>query len=322
MDFFVCYVLTDDEKRKYTKQLLISIRSVKKHMPDIPVKILTDNDTYSMLDQNLFRALGRNISLLPIPTPDNYSKVLTSRYLKTNLRSFIKGDFLYIDTDTVICKPFPEVISSKSLAFVEDRNHSLLDCKYAQDCLTNKYMNGNYPYDIRRYSAFYNGGVIWSKDDEVSKAFFHDWNKEWASNGPKKMHQDQPSLNYIIASSYSDLVETLPKEWNFAIGTYPSIIHQLESAYIIHYIDAFDRVFLLNDEKNLDNEAVIQKVIENPYDALVPYRLSLLSDDYFIFFRKYDALQGALYSFSKKHPVAYQKLSDFVSFASKVKNHH
>ena len=84
----------------------------------------------------------------------------------------------------------------------------------------------------------------------------------------------------------------------------------------------YDRVFLLNDEKNLDNEAVIQKVIENPYDALVPYRLSLLSDDYFNFFRKYDALQGALYSFSKKHPVAYQKISDLVSFASKVKNHH
>ena len=322
MDYCVCYVLTDDEKRKYTKQLLISIRSVKKHMPDIPVKILTDIDTYSKLDSNQFRALGRNISLLPIPTPDNYSKALTSRYLKTNLRTFLQGDFLYIDTDTVICKPFPEVISSKSLALVEDRNHSLLDCKYTYEDLTKIYMNGNYPYDIRRYSAFYNGGVIWSKDDEVSRAFFHDWSKEWASNGLEKMNQDQPSLNYIIASSYTDLVETLPKEWNFIIGTRPSIIHQLESAYIIHYINSFDRVFLLNDVKNLDNEAVIQKVIENPYDALVPYRLSLLSDDYFNFFRKYDALQGALYSFSKKHPVAYKKLSDFVSFASRVKNHH
>ncbi len=36
--------------------------------------------------------------------PENYSPKERSRELKTRVREYIKGDFFYIDTDTIICK--------------------------------------------------------------------------------------------------------------------------------------------------------------------------------------------------------------------------
>ena len=319
-NYSICYVLTDNEKKKYTKQLMISLTSLKQHMPYIHVYILMDRDTFEKTNKGEIDSIGENIKIIPIETPTEYSKMLASRYLKTCMRSYIQGDFLYIDTDTVICRAFPFIVAEKSLALAEDRNHPMRECEYTYRHLLNCYMYDDSPYDIRTYSAFYNGGVIWSKDDQVSKVFFADWHTEWTKHN-QKIKQDQPALNYVLHFHYSDQVQTLSKDWNFAVGSWPSLIHEVESAYIIHYISFFDKVYLLNDEENLDNEEIIQKVIANPYNGFKPYRIVPISDEYYDFFRRYDELQGAIYSFSKKHPGGYKKICRFVSFISNIMHH-
>ena len=316
--YSICYVLTDDESKKYTKQMLVSLMSLKKHMPDIHVNILMDVDTYEKVDAAIIYSIGSDISIVSVETPKGYSKVLASRHLKTSIRSHIKGDFLYIDTDTVVCRAFPERISEKSLGFVEDRNRSISECEYTYNCLKRYY--SCFPYDIDAYSAFYNGGVIWSRDDQISKRFFSDWHDEWLNENQALMKQDQPSLNYTLHSSYRDHVETLPKAWNFAVGSWPALIHEVTSAYIIHYIYDFDKVFLLCYEENLDNMEVIQGVINHPYTSFVPYRLTLLSDEYHSFYDKRDELQRAVYNFSRRHPGGYRQLCRLASFVRKIRH--
>ena len=304
--YSICYVLTDNESGKYTKELLISLASLKKHMPDRPVNILTDVDTYGRLNAEQICGMGRNISIVPVETPKGYSKVLASRHLKTSMRSYIRGDFLFMDTDTVVCRPFPEKVSEKSLGFVEDRNHSIRECEYTYARLKACYIS--YPYDLDRYQAFYNSGVVWSRDDRISEQFFRDWHDEWMNENQELMNQDQPSLNHVLDSRYRDHVETMAKEWNFAVGSWPSMIHEVASAYIIHYIYYFDKVFLLNYDENLDDKEVIQRVIDKPCESFVPYRLTVLSDDYHAFYDKHDSLQRAIYHFSKRHPRGYHGL--------------
>ena len=96
----IVYVLTDNENLKYYNELMISLLSVRKHMPDRPVCVLVDPTTYAILQKNNAEIFNL-AEVLSIEVPSDLTQAEKSRYLKVTCRQWIRGDMLFVDTDTV-----------------------------------------------------------------------------------------------------------------------------------------------------------------------------------------------------------------------------
>ena len=95
------YVLTSSEKDYFYEQCLISVVSLKKYHPDSEIVILADDITTSGLKG--FRSGIKEYALIKEVQCDTaHNQKVRSRLLKTSVRHLVKGDFLYIDLDTVI----------------------------------------------------------------------------------------------------------------------------------------------------------------------------------------------------------------------------
>ena len=104
----IVYVLVSSDKDLFLEELWVSVYSLRQFHPDVAVNVVTDDDTSSRIESNkALRGLITNI--IVGKTPVNYNSKERSRELKTTIRELVKGDFLYIDTDTVICKPLDDI---------------------------------------------------------------------------------------------------------------------------------------------------------------------------------------------------------------------
>ena len=96
------YVLTSNETDFYAEQAVVSIYSLKKFNSGCFVVLVVDSST----NENLIngRELVKNLvdEVIVIDIPPLFSNHQKSRFLKTSLRDIISGDFIFIDTDTII----------------------------------------------------------------------------------------------------------------------------------------------------------------------------------------------------------------------------
>ena len=122
--FKIVYVTVGADKIEYINMQRIAVASAKKHMPHVPVVIVTDGETLPKLRKYKDFA---GVELASFPVPADLNTVEKSRYLKTNLRSLISGDFLYIDSDSIICEDFSSDLPECSLGLVLDENRPLAE---------------------------------------------------------------------------------------------------------------------------------------------------------------------------------------------------
>ena len=167
--FKIVYVTVGADKIEYINMQRIAVASAKKHMPHVPVVIVTDGETLPKLRK--YKDFS-GVELASFPVPADLNTVEKSRYLKTNLRSLVSGDFLYIDSDSIICEDFSDDLPECSLGLVLDENRPLAEqddggaairrCAQARG------------FDLSGCESYFNGGVIFAKDDAPAKAFFKD----------------------------------------------------------------------------------------------------------------------------------------------------
>ena len=88
------YILTSNEKDIYYEQTLVSVLSLRHYNPQAFITLLVDDKT----DKNLvgFRSEIKNLidEYKVVPFDDRLSNMVRSRFLKTNMRNLIEGDFL------------------------------------------------------------------------------------------------------------------------------------------------------------------------------------------------------------------------------------
>ena len=107
----IVYVLISSENDLYLEQAWLSLYSLRLHNPTTHVSVLVDESTQSSLvgKREGFKKLPTEI--IVIDTPKDYTPVQRSRYIKTTARKYISGDFLFIDTDTIITDRLDELDS-------------------------------------------------------------------------------------------------------------------------------------------------------------------------------------------------------------------
>ena len=83
--------------------------SVKYHMPDSHITLLTDKTTEFSFTNNRRKEIVYANEIISIDIDaKKYNAQQRSRILKTSARQYIKGDFIFIDSDTIVVKPFPD----------------------------------------------------------------------------------------------------------------------------------------------------------------------------------------------------------------------
>ena len=105
----IVYAVTSDNSDIYLEQTYVSIYTLRKYHPDAYVVLVVDDVTNATLKDKrdyIMNVVTEKVVVIP---PKEYTKVERSRYLKTTLRNQIDGDYLFIDSDTVITASLDEI---------------------------------------------------------------------------------------------------------------------------------------------------------------------------------------------------------------------
>ena len=271
MNTKIVYVLVSSEDDIYLEQAYVSMASVKHHMPDAHICLLTDKLSEKSFVGPRKNEVGLADEIISVDLDPLLKAQKRSRLLKTNFRNYIEGDLLFIDCDTVITRPLYDIENvGGDICACRDSHSSFEDNPCRQLCIDHGHILG---WAIDEEMEYYNSGVMLVKDNDLTKEFFKKWNMEYLKGYDKGVSMDQPSLAKTNFE-YDHIICPLPDEWNceFKFG-----VRYLRDAYIVHYlctnVRPNDRMpFLLNEKYIFDNIKV---------NGIIPRDVSDLFDNVF-----------------------------------------
>lgn len=243
MNTKIVYVLVSDSSDFYYEQTLISLYSLKYWNPAAFVCLVVDDETNQTFGIESRKELLNYVSEKKVIRMNNSeSKVQRSRLLKTGLRSFIDGDYLYIDSDTVITDSLSEIDTfPMNVGCVLD-SHRMFDKKVFCDAVFRASVLG---YDVASATKYWNGGVMYVKDNNQTREFLGRWNSLCQEFQKVGMNYDQPPL--LICDIQTPIIEELPGEYNCQIRN--GGLAYLGYSKILHPYNAFgnDNFYLFMD---------------------------------------------------------------------------
>jgi len=267
------YVLTSDDSDYYLEQTLLSITSLRINMPNAYVSLLVDNITETNLTGKRKTVLDLVNECIRVDIDDCFNKKARSRFLKTSMRRHIKGDFLYIDGDTIIADDLSQIDNiNASIGAVLDSHVYLSEY-------------GNYyPANLKRMKAHaaklgldsyfdlntrYNGGVLLCRDCTISHDFFREWHRLWLYCQKLGNITDQQSLNQANFN-LGDIIKELSGIWNCQILN-DGALRYLNDAKIIHYFatQLHEKTFLLAGNEYVESIKETGIVSDNIKELLI-----------------------------------------------------
>lgn len=263
----VVYVLISDATDIYCEQLLVSLHTLRIHQKDAIVQISVDQDTFDSLqgDRSIIKSYCNDIIVVDVP--EEFSKIQRSRFIKTSLRKFIVGDYLYIDTDTIIAKPISEIDNLEcEIGAVYDYHRK----DYSKDNGLLK-INLSLEYDHLVGNPYYNSGVIYVKDTPRTHAFYKHWHQLWLETNSKGSVFDQPPL-FQANIDFNNLITKIDDVWNCMISEGGGIKYLKDSKIIHVFFNVFKRadsdlfLFELISKLKKSNDAIglYENALSNP----------------------------------------------------------
>lgn len=244
------YVLVCSDNDIYQEQAFVSIWSLRHYNPDAKVLIVADNKTAERVEKT--SELRKMVSeIIAVDFEAGVPNKERSRWLKTNLRTLVDGDFLFLDTDTIITESLSEVDSFDfDLGMVYSWHCKMVERPNKEGIMQR--IKTLYGIDIGENTNYFNSGVIFCKDTEHARSFFSTWHKFWKMGKDKpKGIQDQQSL--AVAVNEVGGVHALSGIYN--CQPIYSIKH-LSTAKIVHFFnlkwDDYKRTPFNTDEFYLD----------------------------------------------------------------------
>ena len=306
MNTKIVYVLVSSDSDYYYEQVMLSIRSLIYYNPDARIEVLVDNATYANLKGNR-EAIKQYADVIEVDTPADYDKVRRSRYLKTNMRNLVAGDFLFLDCDTVICESIEDIDKlDVSLGMVADLNGPLL----LDDGNTiSKGLKAGFP--VFTGKPYFNSGVIFVKDTDKNKRFFNSWYDNYLKSESHGVFNDQPALCQTN-TEFGFIISEIPGIWNcqFKMKGFP----YLKKCKVMHYYanngnnvlpfhikELFDRV-----KRTGDVDEKIMFLLKKPRTVL--YSLLDMHPD-----KVFEYLSSDMVSLFYSHPLLFKIVSKLFS---------
>ena len=258
-----------DEKLCATE--LVSMYSLKKYNPAAHIVLLTDGATGLTLKgrrENLLSYIDEHIV---VETPKDFIAIQKSRFLKTCMRHHIQGDCLYIDNDTLITGDLSELENiDVELGAVYDNHRNDWNEKHPFPMVVEYYHCMGFDklpsYNITHH---FNGGLMYSKDTELSHKLYSKWHELWHEGSNRGFHSDQPSL-WLANSELKNPIVAISGTYNCQVP-YDGSLKFLDEAKILHYFSSYKifQGFFMQDKQilqHIKNEGIdsrIDNLIEN-----------------------------------------------------------
>ena len=264
----IVYVLVANEKNLYLEEMWVSIFSLRRHHPEATVKVLMDVETKEYLSR--FPQLTSMIDeTVVVQTPAGYNEKQRSRQIKTTIRNVLKGDYIFIDTDTVICKPLDGIVEDiaemkdfKGIAAVREGHVTMKDTLFPPTGTVKRIFD----IDISQSPLMTNSGVMFVADIPFTHEFYKRWNENWKRSCFEKGNsQDQPSL-YATDCQYGYVIRELSGIYNAQVAM---SLKYYADAVILHWWhmdfiedQSYSPYFSLEIYQNLKKEGEITPQIE------------------------------------------------------------
>lgn len=214
MNTKILYVLVSSPGDIYLEQASLSVRSLRDHNPSSKAVLLTDRASFDAFG-------GRGVpgvdfaSLFDEVIVEDLDPALSgmqrSRLLKTGMGLYVKGDFLYIDTDTIICRDLSEIDGCPyTLAACLDIHSPLPDHTHRDSIIS---LCRRVGFDAGGVSEYFNSGVILVRESPESRKFFTLWQENYLEGSKAAVYSDQPSFAKTNAA-LGNPIRRLDDSWN------------------------------------------------------------------------------------------------------------
>lgn len=230
------YIVSASAKNIYLEQALVSAWSLRYYNSEAYIVLVCDEETRELLNKGWQKEYVCLFNEFKVCHYENdQSLKYRSRHMKTNLRSIVSGDFVYIDTDTIICSDLGFVDEfTFDIGFVPDNNCSFDKLLVHKNVVA--WMRQIYDMDVSMEKEYYNGGVFYVKDTEIAHSFFEKWHENWCYEiaHSSSMLDQQSLMKTNIDMGY--LITEMDGKMNSQVVT--SIRH-MHNAVIVHIINNF-----------------------------------------------------------------------------------
>ena len=232
------------------EQAYLSQYSLKYFNFDVKIYTLTDQDTFEYLNRKQDCLLKKTSELIKVDCPLEFTMKQRSRYLKLKMREAVSGDFVYIDSDTIICGDLSELFKTDaSVAQVNDLHIPYTQNSFLQNNTLPKIKKADLSFTPENY---FNGGVIFAKDDEKAHTFFQQALRTWEKYETKDFCVDQVAFNYAN-HQMGYFIKELDGIYNCQVTE--NGLKYLAQAKIIHYFKTTNNSTFL-----LAHESVLEKI--------------------------------------------------------------
>lgn len=309
----IVYVLASSPSDYFYEQCLISLKSAKVYNPTATIILVCDNKTKENLCELRSEILSVVSNIETINFDDTVNNLERSRRMKVNLRSYINGDFLYIDSDTLIVKDLSEIDNcTHSLAAVLDGH-----CGLKKHVMRSFFYKQNLPFNphIVKEESYFSGGVIYSKDDSTSKHFYELWAMNYERACTMGIKIDEPAL-CLANQEMNHIIKELDGVWNCQIR-FGALY--LSSAKILHFCSKKNMpVSILSSRDYLYK--VKQTGLQTPFlnDYIADWRKAIYSP--IIISTGVDAIYNTLSDYEKDRRVNYNRTVQGQIYTNKNEN--
>ena len=188
----IVYIIASSLDDIYWEEAWVSAWSARYHNPDAHIALVCDKETLETAKKS-YRSKSLELfdETITVDFDCGISNKQRSRWMKTNLREYVKGDFLFIDTDTVITDKLDEIDDwDIDIGMVYSEHRSCYQSDYYNNLYKMAYGHP-LPFDM----PYYNSGVIFAKDNENVYTFYQRWHQHWQELGNKVCFTDQTPLS-------------------------------------------------------------------------------------------------------------------------------
>jgi len=283
MNTKIVYVLVSTLNDVYYTQTLISAFSARYWNKDAEIVLVVDNLTDETLKDESRQAIMTYVdNKIVITMDDSIDNKCRSRILKTGLRGIVDGDYVFLDSDTIVCGSLSEVDSWECpIGMVYDA-HRKFDRNEHYFVIERAKCIGE---DVSNATEYFNSGFMYVKDTDEAKRFCHQWQDMCLEAQKRGMSFDQPTL--LACSLKWPIIKEVSGCYNCQVlyGGLP----YLAEAKVIHIYNAFGfhPFYLFNDLAFL-RKVKKEGVITEETKSLIITAKSRFSGEYSLVYSKRD----------------------------------